>query len=298
MLEVAERIASGSEVRDLGGHFSLNLHLREPGLVLRVHQPFVSRQRLLGLQAVRRHLASVGVQVAVAIPWEGKTVFRCADRWAELEPYIPHEAATPSADACTAVLSDLGTIDRHLATFTGQLTRPVIATWATGSALRRWLAATRDAVAADRDASHLVEQLVAQSRTVARRWVPARDLVCQVIHGDGKANNLPRTGAGELVALDFGFAARRPRVHDLAYSLNWAIAVLGPTATDQIPVWIKTFEAGTGSRLTSAELRALPVLGAAIALYRPAVSGYNPDPVNDLMNQTGSLQKAAWWLDQ
>lgn len=292
------RIAPGCSIRDLGGHFSLNLHLEDAGLVLRVHQPFVSRQRLLDLQELRRHLSGQGVNVPVATAWQGRTVFRCSGRWAELEPFIPHQVGPPNVERCSEVLADLATLDRHLATYRGPLTRPVIATWATPSSLGRWLAATSAAVADDREATRVIEELSALSRTVARRWVPSRDLVCQVVHGDGKANNLPRTAAGEVVVLDFGFAARRPRVHDLAYSLSWAIAVLGRSAKAHFPDRVKAFEAGTGRPLTAAEQHAVPVLGAAIALSRPAVAGYNPDPVQDLMNHAGSLDDATWWLDQ
>jgi len=45
---------------DLGGVMSLNVRLDGAGIVLRVHQPFVSRQRLLAVQQVRCHLSNWG----------------------------------------------------------------------------------------------------------------------------------------------------------------------------------------------------------------------------------------------
>jgi len=47
-------ISPASRPTDLSGVMSLNVYLDAAGLVLRVHQPFVSRRRLLALQKVRR----------------------------------------------------------------------------------------------------------------------------------------------------------------------------------------------------------------------------------------------------
>jgi hypothetical protein len=63
---------------------SLNARLDSAGLVLRVHQPFVSRRRLLAAQDVRRRLADLGLVVPVPLHWRNSTVFRCGYRWAEL----------------------------------------------------------------------------------------------------------------------------------------------------------------------------------------------------------------------
>jgi hypothetical protein len=57
-------ISPGSRATDPGGVMSLNVRLDAAGLVLRVHQPFVSRQRLLALQDMRRLLAHRGMRVA------------------------------------------------------------------------------------------------------------------------------------------------------------------------------------------------------------------------------------------
>ena len=59
------RIDAQAQATDLGGVMSLNARLEPAGVVLRVHQPFVSRARLLGLQAVRRQLTEQGLRVAV-----------------------------------------------------------------------------------------------------------------------------------------------------------------------------------------------------------------------------------------
>lgn len=50
-------IDPGSDATDLGVVMSLNAHLQGAGLVLRVHQPFVTRTRLLAQHALRRRLS-------------------------------------------------------------------------------------------------------------------------------------------------------------------------------------------------------------------------------------------------
>ncbi|WP_201366896.1 hypothetical protein, partial [Dictyobacter formicarum] len=56
--QLVTQIAPGSHATDLGGVMSLNARLDPAGVVLRVHQPFVSRQRLLAIQQVRFSLSN------------------------------------------------------------------------------------------------------------------------------------------------------------------------------------------------------------------------------------------------
>jgi hypothetical protein len=78
-------ISPQSQATDLGGVMSLNVRLDAAGLVLRVHQPTASRQRLLAVQAVRRSLPRQGLLVPRPMSWHKATVFRCRDHWAELD---------------------------------------------------------------------------------------------------------------------------------------------------------------------------------------------------------------------
>jgi len=78
---LAAEVAPGCDMVDLGGTMSLNLRLDPAGLVLRVHQPFVSRRRLLALQAVRRKLADLGLAVPVPVDRNESSLFWCGDRW-------------------------------------------------------------------------------------------------------------------------------------------------------------------------------------------------------------------------
>ena len=97
--DLADRVAPGSQVTDLGGDFSLNLLLEPEDMVLRVHPPFISRRRIVAAQQVRRRLASMGVVAPVAVAWNGSTVLRCGQRWAELENRVRHDRCEPSMDS-------------------------------------------------------------------------------------------------------------------------------------------------------------------------------------------------------
>src|SRR3954462_2923558 len=79
---LAAAISPESHTTDLGGVMSLNVRLDKAGVVLRVHQKFVSRRRLLALQEVRHHLADQGEIVPLPVHWNHSTVFRCRNRWA------------------------------------------------------------------------------------------------------------------------------------------------------------------------------------------------------------------------
>jgi hypothetical protein len=84
-------LAPDGQVADLGGTMSLNLHLRCHHRVLRVHQPFVSRTRLLGLYTLRRELCSLGLAVAKPVELDGALTLRLRNRSVECEKYVPHD---------------------------------------------------------------------------------------------------------------------------------------------------------------------------------------------------------------
>jgi hypothetical protein len=103
-------ISPGAHGTDLVGVMSLNVRLDLTGLVLRVHQPFVSRRRVLAVQEVRRCLAGLGLVVPVPMSWRKAMVFRCGNRWAELEEYVPHERAEPVPGSYRWLFGALGTL--------------------------------------------------------------------------------------------------------------------------------------------------------------------------------------------
>src|SRR3954470_5601806 len=85
------RVARGAEWADIGGGFNLNVRIdAEPPVVLRVHRPWVRRDRVAGLRRLRERLQRTQVRVARPIPISGREFLRVAGRWAEIEEFIDH----------------------------------------------------------------------------------------------------------------------------------------------------------------------------------------------------------------
>src|SRR5207244_1378180 len=74
-----------------------------------------------------------------------------------------------------------------------------------------------------REASALAERARGLIKRLDTQWIPASALPTGLIHGDVRLGNFSVDRAGTAVYLDFGFAASRPRVHDLAYALSWIV---------------------------------------------------------------------------
>ncbi len=285
---LATEIAPGAQLADLGGTFSLNVALAPAGLVLRVQQPFVTRRRLRALQEVRRALAGRGLVVPEALPWRGSTMFRCGSRWAELERYIPNERPAPTPEAYTWLFGAMGTLHRALGELDLPVPRPVVSTYGPPSTLLRWLPVTEAAVRDDPEAAAIARWLRDLVGHLRRQWIPATALPVQLIHGDVRLGNVRRTPAGAPVYFDFGFLARRPRIHELAYALAWMVLGFDGDRAPERFAWervvglVAAYEAAAGTRLTAAERRALVPYAAAVPLYQAAIAGFVHDPAATL----------------
>jgi Ser/Thr protein kinase RdoA (MazF antagonist) len=299
---LVDAIEPGAQATDLGGIMSLNVRLDPAGLVLRVHQPSVSRRRLLAVQAVRRDLIGQGLVVPAPLAWRGATVFRCGPRWAEIERYIVHERAAPTLDSYRWLFGTLGALHRALLPLALPVPRPVIATYAPPGSLRRWLPVTTAAVRDDREATAVARLLAALIGRLRGQWVPACRLPVQLIHGDVRLSNVGRAPDGRAVYLDFGFLARRPRLHDLAYALAFMVRALeghhAPEAFgwQRVPDLVADYEAAAQARLTAEERRALAPYTAAVPLHGAALDGFATDPAAQLRSRRPFLRLSDWLL--
>jgi Ser/Thr protein kinase RdoA (MazF antagonist) len=302
--QLAAAIAPGARLTDLGGVYSLNARLDPAGLVLRVHQPpaCVSRPRLLAVQEVRRRLAHRGLRVPVAVPWRGATVFRCGSRWAELEGYVPAERLAPEPGSYLWLYGAMGALHRALTALDLRVPRPLGATYAPPGSVRRWLPVTEGAVLGDPEAEEVARLVRDLTRRLRRQWVPAAALPVQLVHGDVRPSNVRRTPSGEVVYFDFGFLARRPRIHDLAYGLAFMVWALDALPAPErfpwglVPQLLSAYEATAPARLTAAERAALVPYTAAVPLYYAALDGFTEDPAGKLRSRLPFLRLSAWLL--
>ena len=300
---LAARIAPGSTISDLGGAYSLNVLLEPAGLVLRVHQPFMTKQRLHAQQEVRRQLAGQGLIVPQPVAWGGSTMFRCGGRWAEVEECVPHEMPVATMDSYFWLFQAMGGLHRALDRVDVRVPRPYFAVYGPPATLMRWLPILEAAVKHDPEAAVIarhVRELVGKLR---RQWIPASQLPVRLIHGDVKLRNIARIADGRTVCLDFGFMAKRSRIHEAGYAIARMLLTLGAGespgdfAWGHVPRLLETYELAAGVKLTDLEHRALGPAIASVALYQATTCGFMPDPVADLRDdERRRLMRVAGWV--
>ncbi|GCE50860.1 Ser/Thr protein kinase RdoA (MazF antagonist) [Thermosporothrix hazakensis] len=289
-----------SSAIDLGGTMSLNIHVVPENIVLRVHQPFVSRERLLAIQRVRQALTAQGLQVP--LPEPNATVLRCGKRWAEIEVYRPHQRLPHTFEAYCWLFQALGRLHHALSTCDNTVPRPLVATYAPPSSLRRWLTVTQQALHDHPQAFEIAHYLGKLVRELRRQWHPASHLPQQLIHGDIHLSNVCQTPDKQTIYLDFGFLAYRPRIHDLTYALAFMLLALnGPQkpqdfAWHRIALLLNAYETTAHTRLSEQERKALTPYTAAIPLYAAALDGFSYNPARQLQGRLPFLHLSEWLL--
>lgn len=310
-LEVArliDRAAARAKVEALGGSMGRNLKLTltdvpddwPPRVVLHVFPRYLTRSRLIAVQRVRAVLQSAGLRTPVALKCAGRTVLGCGASRAEIEPYLPHEPA-PSHEWLFAATGEL---HRALAQTDVAVPRPLLAFHASPSSLRRGIRLTRARLGDDpqtRRVTDTADRLIGRMR----RCLPAASaLPAHLVHGDITSDNVGVAADGSPTFLDFGFVARRPRIHDLAFTLVYEVFQqrdgrrLEPEeiAWDRLPKLIAEYER-VAPALTHAERSALAPYAAALLLYFPATGYFVSDAAAWTASQWPAVRLANWLLD-
>jgi Ser/Thr protein kinase RdoA (MazF antagonist) len=235
------------------------------------------------------------------LSWRSRKVFRCGKRWAELETYLPHQRLPPNWDTYHWLFGKMGRLHRELAALDVRVPRPLVATFAPPGTLQRWLPVTEAAVQEYPQAAQAARLLRELANRLRHLWVPATHLPNQLIHGDIQPNNLVRGSNGQPIYLDFGFAAVRPRVHDLAYALAFMALALNKGMPEQLD-WssvtslVGAYEAENGQSLSATERQALAAYTAAVPLYAAALDGFSEDPPEKLVGRLLFLKISAMIL--
>jgi Ser/Thr protein kinase RdoA (MazF antagonist) len=204
-----------------------------------------------------------------------------ADRVAELEEYVPHTVPRPGDHAHRRLFAAMAGI--HSALQDEHVTRPVVSTYGPPGTLRRHLTLLERRPLTP-PARHDLRRVAALVHRLERVWVPARQLPSAVVHGDARLENLPTGMNGQSVVLDLGFAAKRPRIHDLAHATAWIL--LGPADAgpggplDGHPTrrCVDAYEEAAGQPLARVERLAFDAYLAGVCLYQSAVAAHVPDP--------------------
>jgi Ser/Thr protein kinase RdoA (MazF antagonist) len=139
-------------------------------------------------------------------------------------------------------------------------------------------------------------------RRLERQWTPSTRLPQHLVHGDVPLGNVNRGPGGETVYLDFGFMARRPRIHDVAYATAFMLIALAAHRHPDEFYWpsiahlIEEYEAASSTPLRSDERAALAGYTAAIPLYFTALAGFSRDPIRQLHAHGPWLALSDWIL--
>ena len=292
------RCAPGEAAIDLGGSFSLNLHLTPSNRVLRIHRPFVSRRRLLAEQGLRQRLAAAGIRTPVALQTGGTSILAAGAgprrRLAELEPFIDSVKPGLTPESFHWLFQKLGELHTVLAASPSPFPHSVAATWGTPRSMQRWLAVTRHTVATDHAALGIVATTQRLVREIRRRWVPPARLPTQLIHGDFRIGNAVQTpDSRDLILFDTGFAGIQPRVWDVAYALGFMKLALGDTCDRAMCMaTIAAYEDALGQPLIADERRAIPAMAAIALLHTVAHAGYMACPIDGVQSQEPFVRAA------
>ena len=274
------RVAPDTDVVDLGGSDSLNLHLVDLDQVLRINKPFISRHRIHSDQVLRHQLAAHGLLVAAPIRWRNQAIFGCGIFRAQLEQYVPHRGPTTGP----ALFGAIGRLHRALTAVTPVPPRPMISTCVSPKTLRRWLVQNRSAGHPRISDAATFDELARLIRMLDRQWVPQRQLTNHLIHDDAHPDNVLQTAAGQLY-LDFGGVSMGPRIHDLAYALAhqlfWHTGPLEKFPWAGVPDLLAAYDDQVDLPLTKVERMALAPYTAAVPVYYE-VCDWNDRPVRHL----------------
>lgn len=260
--------------QDLGGDWSTNIAARRQGqsemLVFRIHQRFVSKDRLMAEQHTRRVLASAGLPTVSSLPvFQGSTTARLrSGNLVEVEPFVGSDAKMDSPGRLIAGFATLGALHdalrsvslptaAHSVTYANHLDAHLVEerTRAGAEKIMSWRIPEL-ATFADRLPAHITTVLDCGADLRSGHQV-------QVVHGDFWDNNVLFVNGEVAAVLDFGFMAERPRIDDLALAI-W-FYLLGrvpsdPAAIDVVVAMVDAYDQATSRPLTTAERLSLPLV--------------------------------------
>jgi Ser/Thr protein kinase RdoA (MazF antagonist) len=196
----------------------------------------------------------------------------------------------------------MGRLHATLAAHGMDIPAPLVATWSPPSELLRRLTTTAASVADDDDAAALASWARELTTLLAAHWIAEEQLPNQVIHGDVRLANVARTRDGRAAYFDFGFAAVRPRVFDLAYALSWIVLTPDDNGRADDFDWtivadlVGAYEAGAGLTLTVDERHAIVPYLASVPLHLASIASDTPDPQARIKLERPFLAIADWLL--
>jgi Ser/Thr protein kinase RdoA (MazF antagonist) len=282
------RVACGAEWADIGGAFNLNVRIAaEPPVVLRVHRPWSTRGRVVGLRRLRERLQGTGARVAQPRPIMGRDVARVAGRWAELEEFVDHVQPPRGEDSHVRLFEELGRFHAALRAVWEPGPPEPLDDHRTLRQLQYSIGFTRRTLGAGS------EPVVRRMRQLTGELAKLRkevELPSAPIHGDYKLSNVGELSDGSWATFDLDFARVRERVYDVAASLHHVSPSAELLDTHRL---LDAYERTAPEPLTPDEHRWLPGALALVPLHWAATAGLVGGSIQQAESATATAE--AWW---
>ncbi len=269
--------------------------------VARVFRPWVTPERLLGIQRVKSQLHQSGIPVVLPLSTiDGRTLIESDLRLIELEPYLPHQEIEPDWQYYQTAFYQLGQLHRALAHRVDGFTLPPpsVENYALPADLLKQIAHTRSLIEQVPEPGALQAiEICAQAERCLQPilvWWQANQasLPRQLVHGDYGLGNLLFQQDRVIALLDFDFLAFHERIFDLAYALFWMLERIQPDLS-RIPEMVIRYQDGAGSPLKEVELNSIFVEMARVPLYWIGEASFLPDPVPAVLRHAGQIAFAS-----
>lgn len=262
-------------------------------VVLRVHRPWTTVDRLEGVHRVQAHLRAHGLPIPdILAARGGRTWTRLGDRLVEAMPYVAGGAQADTWEEFAVSFTMLGRLHAELVSLpSGSVPAPAYGSFADPRTALSMLAETEAAFTscADREGYGEAATVRQEARKLWLRlqWERATyedSLPRSLIHGDYLGTNVLIADGRIIAIVDFDRLAWRERVHDLAVALYCVLGRLHraqpaeepPTDAElaRLAGLVADYEVTAQLPLSAAELAALPFEMARVPLYPVADAGY------------------------
>jgi Ser/Thr protein kinase RdoA (MazF antagonist) len=266
---------------DLGGSRNLNLLVRtkEKWYVVRDYRSWVTTQRVVDIQRIRRLLFSRGIPSSVLVPTRAGTFWTIHEGCLlEMEEYVESDASMDSWERLAVGLPLLGRTHSVLKKvkvsragkhppIANHLAPEEVLTWTMRavSRIEHWEPTAQEArfTSAAQELAHRLHVLEHEL---------ANHLPRQLVHGDFWDNNVLFRNGKIVLMTDLDFMGERARIDDVALTLYYTNSTFSedPLSDERIQRLrglLDVYESGLDEPLTAVERLALPLAIARTPLF-------------------------------
>src|SRR5215204_5034141 len=246
--EIVDEVAAAYDLtigpappRRLGGaiNYILQVSTNDGNVVIRVHRPETTPDRLRAVHRIQEHLRATGLPIpAILRSRTGDSWTAFDGRLVEVLEFVPGGHEVRSWEDGTAVFAAMGRLHAALRSIDApELPQPPFGCYAPPATALALLASTEAGFQSESDQPKYPRAAEVRTATASllRRLVAARetyesDLVRTLVHGDFVGYNVLIEGNRVIAILDFDRLAEGFRIFEIAYTLMYVLScVVYPT---------------------------------------------------------------------